>query len=76
MQVASQNTGNYFSTGGGFININQNKQERTYQKNRAVKLEVLQSCMGCSLPHAVQWQVSALHGLVLEAKHMLLKAPL
>lgn len=26
MQVASQNTGNYFSTGGGFININQNKR--------------------------------------------------
>lgn len=32
MQVASQNTGNYFSTGSTFININQTKQERRYQK--------------------------------------------
>lgn len=32
--------------------------------------------MGCTLPHPVQWQVSALHGLVLEAKHVLLKASL
>lgn len=32
MQAASQNTGKYFSIGGGFININQNKQERRYQK--------------------------------------------
>lgn len=41
MQVASQNTGNYFSTGGAFININQNKLN--IPENTAAKLEALQA---------------------------------
>lgn len=40
MQVASQNTDNYFTTGGAFININQNKLERRYQKIEQLNLKL------------------------------------
>lgn len=40
-QIASQDSGNYFSTGSVFRSINQNKKERKYVtlENKAVKLQ-------------------------------------